>query len=85
MAEDQLQDIISLLEELSDDNAVPRNIKIKFQQIITSLNKKGETSMKVSKALQELEDVADDTNIQAYVRTQIWNVISMLEKAAAQN
>jgi transcriptional regulator NrdR family protein len=33
----------------------------------------------VMKHLHELDEIADDTNLQAYTRTQIWNVVSILE------
>ena len=77
----EIGDVIETLTKLQEDAAVPKNVKIKIQKIITSLKKKNtELSMKINKALHELDEIADDANMQPYTRTQIWNVVSMLEK-----
>lgn len=76
----KLDDIIAVLKELCEDNTVPRNIKAKFEEIASALNEKEEISIKVNKALHNLDEIGDDTNLQPYIRTQIWNIVSMLEK-----
>ena len=74
--------ITDYLKELIDDNTVPRNIKTKIASIIEILENKGEEdSIKVNKALDELEEISNDTNMQPFTRTQIWNVISLLENS----
>jgi uncharacterized protein (UPF0147 family) len=78
--EKDLQDIIDVLKELESDTTVPRNIKTSVQNTIKALTSEGESSIKINKALHELEEVSDDTNMQPYTRTQIWNIVSMLEK-----
>lgn len=77
-----ITDIISSISELQDDSTVPKNVKEKVQKILETLrDEKAELSMRVDKALQILDDVAEDSNLQSYTRTQIWNIVSMLEKA----
>ena len=76
----QLQQIIEAVNMLQEDSTVPRNIKEKMKALVTILQDGSDTSLKVDKALQELDDVADDANLQAFTRTQIWNIVSMLEK-----
>ena len=76
-----MKEIISALEELNGDSTVPKNIKNKIIAIIQVLNEQVEKPIKISKALTELEDVSNDVNMQAYTRTQIYNIISMLESA----
>ncbi len=78
--DENINQVIEALTTLQEDSSVPRNIKEKMKALITILQDKSDVSMKVDKALQELDDVADDTNLQAYTRTQIWNIVSMLEK-----
>ena len=74
--------IIASISELQDDSTVPKNVKEKVQKILETLkDEKAELSMRVDKALQILDDVAEDSNLQSYTRTQIWNIVSMLEKA----
>lgn len=76
----EIQGIIDILKELEDDNTVPRNVKNKIQNTIEILNEDSEISIKKSKALHYLDEIADDVNLQSYTRTQIWNIVSLLEK-----
>jgi uncharacterized protein (UPF0147 family) len=76
---EQMDDIISVLSELLEDNTVPKNIKQKIESIIGLLKQTDELSLKQSKALNLLDEISDDNNIQPYTRTQIWNISSMLE------
>ena len=69
-----------ILSELKDDVTVPKNIRTKIEKVLELLNDKTEVQIKISKALNELEEIADDVNLQSYTRTQVWNVISLLEK-----
>ena len=75
----ELSDIIEHLHELLEDNTVPRNVKSKIDEIIKSLNESTEFSLRKNKALNLLDEISDDNNIQTYTRTQIWNIASMLE------
>lgn len=72
--------IIEGLNEIKSDSTVPKNIRTKIENIICILERQDcETSIKVSRVQQELDDIAEDSNIQPYTRTQIWNVASLLE------
>ncbi|MFH2020960.1 MAG: UPF0147 family protein [archaeon] len=77
--EDELNDVVSVLSELLDDNTVPKNVKQKIQEIVVSLKDRSDLSLKLNKALNVLDEISDDNNIQPYTRTQIWNIASMLE------
>jgi len=76
---DQLQNVILALQELEQDPSTPRNVKARLASTIKVLNEKSETSIKVSKALHELEDLTEDSNVQSYTRTQLFNIVSLLE------
>ncbi len=77
---DDIQQIINAIDELQNDNTVPKNVKTKLQNVTIILKGDEEnTSIKVNKALDELEEISDDPNIQSYTRTQIWNIVSLLE------
>ena len=77
-----MKEIIEILTELEEDNTVPRNVKDKIKTVENMLKEDGDVKIKVNKVLHELDDIADDPNLQPYTRTQIWNVVSMLEKVA---
>lgn len=78
--EEQITQITEALKELNEDGTVPKNVKVKLQKIIDRLNEGKEPSIKIHEALSDLDDIADDTNLQPFTRTQIWNIVSVLEK-----
>ena len=78
-----VKEIVASISELKDDTTVPKNVKEKVQEIIETLsNEKAELAMRIDKALQILDSIAEDSNLQSYTRTQVWNLVSMLEKVA---
>ncbi len=77
--EDKLQNVIQALEELTEDKSVPKNVKQRIENSIAFLKTQSELSLKVNRALSELDQVSDDSNMQPYTRTQIWNIVSLLE------
>lgn len=80
MEQKSIESIEPVLKELKEDATVPKNVKLKIEKVIGILRKNSEVTIKVSKALNELEEVADDVNLESYTRAQVWNVISALEK-----
>lgn len=76
---DNLEYIKEQLSELTQDNTVPRNIKAKLQEVIQALDEKSDQSLRVNKALNILDEISDDNNLQPYTRTQLWNIASGLE------
>lgn len=78
--QENIDKIIIAVNALKEDESVPKNIKAKLDIILTTLNEECEASLKVSKCLHILDEVSEDLNIQPFIRTQIWNISSMLEK-----
>lgn len=76
----ETSNVLEALSELKEDMAVPKNVKLKIEGIVKILNEKTEKNIKISKILNELEEIADDVNLQPYARTKIWDAISSLEK-----
>lgn len=76
----ELENINDSLTELKHDSTIPKNIREKIEEIITVLNDGSDSSIKINKALDTLDEIADDANLEPYIRTQIWNVVSLLEK-----
>ena len=74
------ESICKLMEEINNDKAVPRNIRTAIQQAKDDLsNEKIEETIRISSVISILDDVSSDPNIPMYTRTQIWNIVSMLE------
>lgn len=76
----ELGGVINNLNEIQQDLGVPRNVRTKIETILNSLMEKVELPIRINKALNELGDISNDSNLQAYTRTQIWNIMSLLEK-----
>ena len=80
MENKEIGNVLNILSEVKEDTTVPRNVRMKIENIIKLLNEDVELQIKVSKVLNVLEEVSEDVNLQSYTRTQLWDTISELEK-----
>ena len=80
MKNKEIRNVVSVLGELKEDFTVPKNVRSKIENTIKILNDDTEMQIKVNRVLNELEEIAEDVNLQPYTRTQIWDAISELEK-----
>ena len=77
---EQLPQILQLLEQVAMDRTVPRNIRTSAEQVTEEIkNNKEPMDLRISSAIHILDEVSNDPNIPLYTRTQIWNIVSMLE------
>ena len=77
---DKILEVLGLLNQIENDFTVPKNIRYKIRIMIEFLNKDDcDTAIKIDKSLQSLDEISDDPNVPSYTRTQIWNVVSLLE------
>ena len=75
----EFKKVVNSISELSDDLSTPRNLKERLKHISKLMNQDLEDSLKINKALDELDEIVNDNNLEPYTRTQIWNIVSMLE------
>jgi len=69
-----------LMDEINSDRTVPKNIRNLVEESKKRLNDKSqEASVRISSAVLLLDEVSNDQNIPTYTRTQIWNIVSLLE------
>jgi len=71
--------VVDVLKELTEDATLPRNVKERLEVAIEILEENIDPSLKINKVLHQLEEIVDDKNLQSYSRTQIFNIISLLE------
>ena len=84
-AEENLGSIAEVLKELSDTRGVPRNVKSVIDGAIKALNdRKESSSSRVNTAITLLDEISNDPNLPAHIRTQVWNTVSMLESLQGQ-
>jgi len=76
-----LENINYELDEIINDRTVPKNIRESIRQIKAHLNEESqEFGVRRDRAIQIFDEVCNDSNLPMYTRTQIWNIISMLEE-----
>jgi len=76
---DNIIKAISALKELQSDSTLPKNITSKIDNTIRFLESDGEVPIIVSKAISEIEDLTENNNMESFTRTQLFNVVSILE------
>ena len=76
----QVIEIVETISELSDDLSTPKNLKSKLVKISKLLNQNLEDSLNINKVLDELDEIVNENNLEPYTRSQIWNIVSMLER-----
>jgi uncharacterized protein (UPF0147 family) len=78
--EARLRQIMEVLDQLADDNSVPRNIRRGATQAKDRLSQRQEAlDIRSASAIMILDELANDPNIPLHGRTLIWNIISQLE------
>ena len=74
------EDVVKLLEQVSEDRTVPRNIRTKIEEGIKTLqDDKEAVDIRINAVISILDEVSNDPNIPMYTRTHIWNIVSALE------
>jgi len=81
-----LETVNNLIEEIKNDRTVPRNIRTLIAEAQKDLNdEKHDIVTRITAAISILDEVSNDVNNPPYTRTQIWNIVSMLETIKEQN
>jgi len=72
--------INNMLDEISEDRTVPRNVRSMVQEAKENLNnEKDDMAVRINGAISILDEVSNDQNIPVYARTHVWNIVSILE------
>jgi len=75
-----MENIVEHIQMMQEEKEMPKNIKAKLTHIVSILkNEDEEPSLKIDKAISEIEDIAEDVNIQSEVRMDLFNITSLLE------
>jgi len=75
----KMQDIIEMLEIVTGDTSVPKNIRKALTEARDKLKSDDDLPVKVSSAVYSLDSVSEDINMPMHARTQIWTILSALE------
>ena len=76
----EFEQAVILLNKLSEDRMVPRNIKETALKAIEILkDAELDREVMIDKVIQLLDEISNDPNMPIFARTQIWNIVSLLE------
>lgn len=82
MSDVKMQDVIDMIMEIAEDQSTSKNVKEKMKHVSEILKGDADDSIKKNQALSELDDVINENNLQQFTRTQLWGVVSSLEKVS---
>ena len=76
---ENLNELIEMINELTEDSSLPRNVKDKLKLISLILNDEArDKNISINEAKDILAELSEDQNLQTYSRTQLWNISSIL-------
>jgi hypothetical protein len=75
-----LEEIKEIVAELAQDRKIPRNVRAVLENAVKELeNESLPEKTRVNTVITMLDEISNDPNLQPFSRTEIWNVVSMLE------
>lgn len=78
--EERTKQAMAILNEVSQDNTTPRNIRRAAKTAVDSLQAAGlSLGVRAANAISTLDDISQDPNMPQYTRVKIWNAVSLLE------
>ena len=80
MSNEVIDEVSEILEYITGNHSVPRNIREAAEESNKILNSGDEDqSVQISTVLTKLDEISNDPNIPVHARTLIWEVLSKLE------
>jgi uncharacterized protein (UPF0147 family) len=78
--EARIKQALGVLNEISNDNTTPRNIRRAAKDAMDGLQAQSNTiGVRASNAISILDEIGQDPNMPPYTRVKLWNVASILE------
>ena len=78
--EGRIKQALGVLNEVSNDNTTPRNIRRAAKDAMDALQAVSNTiGVRASNAISMLDEIGQDPNMPPYTRVKLWNVASILE------
>ena len=78
---DEIEQLADMMENISNDTSVPRNIRKAVGDARDVIIKQGEKpEVKFTSAIYTLDEVLNDINMPFHTRTELMSIISELER-----
>jgi len=80
MDENLYSEVLALMDDLSEDTSIPRNIrKMSSDSKEKLLDEKESLDLRCATVISELDDISNDPNVPSHGRAAIYTIISKLE------
>ena len=77
---ESLENAIQTLNQLATIHSTPRNFKKTITDLIDELKSdEYSVSVRAANAISSLDDITQDPNVPSFVRTSLWQAVSVLE------
>ncbi len=78
--EEKVKKAIELLDQIAEDNSIPRNIRRGAAEAKERLlNENEPLDVRASSVIFIMDELANDQNLPLHGRTIVWNIMSQLE------
>ena len=77
--EKEMKELHELMKTVVTDHQVPRNIKGIVEEAMEKVSGKKVKIEDISTAVYMMDDISKDLNIPDHTRTDVWEIISMME------
>ena len=78
--EARIKQALGILNEVSNDNTTPRNIRRSAKNAMDALTAQQHSiGVRASNGIAVLDEISQDPNMPPYTRVKLWNVASILE------
>ncbi len=87
--EDKIENSKMLLQQISSDHSVPKNIRRAAKEAFMAISGKNTQDddppeVRANLAISILDEISQDPNCPLFARTTIWNVLSLLETITSE-
>ena len=77
---ESMNSAIQTLNQLASSHSTPKNFKKTINDLIIDLKSEEHSmSVRASNAISSLDDITQNPNVPSFVRTSLWQVVSVLE------
>ena len=77
---ESLNSAIQTLNQLASSHSTPKNFKKTISELIVDLkSEEYSVSVRAANAISSLDDITQNPNVPSFVRTSLWQAVSVLE------
>jgi len=75
-----MESALQTLNQLATSHSTPKNFKKTISDLIIELQTEEDSiSVRAANAISNLDDITQDPNVPSFVRTTLWQAVSVLE------